>query len=118
MLHPFPDSLYPGISTEPDPSLASLAELPAKGKQELVDDDGDDEYKDEPDAEVDVNMDDILDKPPASAELQDGAGDDWIEDDGQKFHKASLLCIRSILSGTLCILPAGGTLTDSIINEM
>jgi hypothetical protein len=93
MLRPFPDGLYPGISTEPDPSLPSLAELPAKGEQELVDDDGDDEYEDEPDAEVDVNMDDILDEPPASTELQDGAGDDWIEDDGQKFHKASLLRI-------------------------
>ena len=49
--------------------------------------------EDEPDAEINVNMDDILEEPPASVKLQEAAGNDWIEHKGQKFHKASLLRI-------------------------
>jgi hypothetical protein len=90
MLRPFPDGLYPGISTEPDPTLG---ELPSKSHQEPIYDDGDNEYEDKPDTEININVDDILDEPPASIELEDATGDDWIEQDGQKFHKASLLRI-------------------------
>ena len=93
MLRPFADGLYPGISSDPDPSISPLSELPAKSQHDPIDDDGDDEYEDELDTEVDVNMDDILDEPPASSELQDAAGSDWIDHDGQKFHKSSLLRI-------------------------
>jgi len=90
ILRPFLDSLYPGISTEPDPTLG---ELPSKSHQEPIYNDGDNEYEDEPDAEININVDDILDEPPASTELEDATGDDWIEHDGQRFHKASLLRI-------------------------
>lgn len=93
MLRPFPDGIYPGISTDPDPSMPSLPELPIKSQHEPIGGDGDDEYEDELEAEVNVNMDDILDEPPASTELLDAAGDDWIEFEGQKFHKSSLLRI-------------------------
>ena len=93
MLHPFPDSIYPGISTDRDPSLSTLHELFTTGQRKPIDDNADNEYEDELDTEIDVNMDDILDEPPASAELQNTAGDDWIESDGQKFHKSSLLRI-------------------------
>jgi hypothetical protein len=72
----------PGISTEPEPSLPTLTELPTKNHQVPIDDDGDDEDEDELDAEIDVNVDDILDELdelPISTELQDAAGDNWIE---------------------------------------
>ena len=61
----------------------------------LVEDDGDEEFEDEcdVDADIDVSMDDILDKPPAPPKLSAKAGDDWIEHDGHKFHKSSLLRI-------------------------
>jgi hypothetical protein len=93
MLHPFPDGIYPGISTDRDPSLSTLHESSTTSQGEPIDDDGDDEYEDELDTEIDVNMDDILDEPPTSAELKNTAGNDWIESDGQKFHKSLLLRI-------------------------
>jgi hypothetical protein len=45
------------------------------------------------DDEMDVDINDILDEPPASAELQHIAGNDWLEHEGNKYHKASLLRI-------------------------
>jgi hypothetical protein len=93
MLRPFPDGIYPGICADPDPSMSISSQLPLLTGHELVDDDGDEDYEDELDDEVDVSMDDILDEPPASAELHNTAGDDWLEHEGHKYHKASLLRI-------------------------
>jgi hypothetical protein len=87
MLRPFPDGAYPGICADPDPSVAPLVESLTTTQHEPIDDGGDDEYEDGLDTEIDVNMDDILDEPT----LLDRAGEDWIEEDGRKFHKASLL---------------------------
>jgi len=41
-----------------------------------VEDDGNEEYENENDGDIDVNMDDILDEPPASPELEAKAGDE------------------------------------------
>lgn len=56
-----------------------------------IEDDSNEEYEDELDDEIDIGMDDILEEPRASDELQNEAGDDWIEHEGHKYHKASLL---------------------------
>jgi hypothetical protein len=86
MLHPFPGGIYPGISMEPNPSMVTPSETPTDSHNP-IEDDGDEAYEDEVDVDVDVNMDDILDEPPASLELEAQAGSDWIEHDGHKFHK-------------------------------
>jgi hypothetical protein len=91
MLRPFPDGTYPGISTDPDPSMPTISKSSAGTALGPIDDDADDNYEDEPEDEVDVTMDDILDEPPAPADLQEAVGKDWIEFEGNKFHKASLL---------------------------
>jgi hypothetical protein len=91
MLRPFPDGIYPGISTDPDPSIPTISKSPIMTTLEPVEDDGDEDYEDELEGDIDVEMDDILDEPPAPAELQAAAGEDWIEFEGNKFHKASLL---------------------------
>jgi hypothetical protein len=91
MLRPFPDGIYPGISTDLDPSIPTISKSPVVTTLEPFEDDGDEDYDDEPECDVDVEMDDILDELPASAELQAAAGKDWIEFEGNKFHKASLL---------------------------
>jgi hypothetical protein len=93
MLRPFPDGIYPGICADPDPSVSISSQLPPLTGHELVDDDGDEDFEDELDDEIDVSLDDILDEPPASTELQNTAGDDWLEHEGHKYHKASLLRI-------------------------
>jgi hypothetical protein len=87
MLRPFPDGIYPGISPDADPESHPIIQ------HEPVNDDGDEEYEDEIDHEMDVNINDILDEPPAPAELQHIAGDNWLEHEGNKYHKASLLRI-------------------------
>jgi hypothetical protein len=46
MLRPFPDGIYPGISTDPDPSMPSLPELPIKSQHKLIGGDSDDKYED------------------------------------------------------------------------
>jgi len=92
MLRPFGGGVYPGISTDPDPSVGVISET-VSDSHAPVEDDGDEDFEDENDIEVNVNMDDILDEPPASPELEGQAGDDWIEHDGHKFHKSSLLRI-------------------------
>lgn len=92
MLRPFPDGLYPGISTNPDPSVSSVSPQSLLETHEPTD--GDDEgLDDEPEGEIDVNMDDLLDEPPAPPELEARAGDDWIEFEGNNYHKSSLLRI-------------------------
>jgi hypothetical protein len=92
MLRPFSDGIYLGICTDPDPSMLTVAHhLSTTNAPEPVDDDGDESYEDEPEGEVNVTMDDILDEPPAPTGLQAAAGKDWIEYEGNKFHKASLL---------------------------
>ena len=91
MLRPFPDGIYPGISTDPDPSIPTISKSPIMTTLEPVEDDGDEDYEDELEGDIDVEMDDILDEPPAPAELQAAVGEDWIEFEGNKFHKASLL---------------------------
>jgi len=53
----------------------------------------DDNYEDTPEDEIDVAMDNILYEPPTSADLQEAVGEEWIEFEGNKFHKASLLWI-------------------------
>jgi hypothetical protein len=87
MLRPFPDGIYPGISPDADPESHPIIQ------HEPVNDDGDEEYEDEIDHEMDVDINDILDEPPAPAELQHIAGDNWLEHEGNKYHKASLLRI-------------------------
>jgi hypothetical protein len=52
---------------------------------------GDDQ--DAPEEDLDIGLDDILDELPAPPELLVQAGDDWLEHEGQKYHKASLLRI-------------------------
>jgi hypothetical protein len=91
MLRPFPDGIYPGICTDSDPSVPNVPESTSMMQHEPIEDDGDEEYEDELDDEIDIGMDDILEEPPASDELQNEAGDDWIEHEGHKYHKASLL---------------------------
>jgi hypothetical protein len=79
MLRPFPDGLYPGISSNPDPSVMTSSEI-AANLHIPVEDDSDEEFEDEcdMDADMDVSMDDILDEPPAPPELSVKAGDDWL----------------------------------------
>jgi hypothetical protein len=93
MLRPFPDGIYPGISTDADPSMSAPPKSHPVVQHKPVNHDGDEEYEDEIDDEMDVNIDDILDEPPAPAELQHIAGDDWLKHEENKYHKASLLLI-------------------------
>jgi hypothetical protein len=82
-LRPLPGGNFPGIATDPDRSIELPPTTPDASKTN--------------DADIDngemlgLRLDDILDEPPVSAELDRQAGDDWLEFEGHKYHKALLL---------------------------
>lgn len=90
MLRPFPGGVYPGICTDPDLSAMAVSETPADSHNP-IEDEGDEAYENELEADIEVTIDDILNEPPAPPELEAQAGSDWIQHEGHKFHKSSLL---------------------------
>jgi hypothetical protein len=91
-LRPHPCGIYPGISTDPDCSIEPVIGLEPAAAVNLAES-GPDDDQDAPEDDLNIGLADILDEPPAPPELMAQAGDDWLEREGQKYYKASLLRI-------------------------
>jgi len=91
-LRPHPGGIYPGISTDPNHSIEPVIGLEPTATVNLAESSPDDD-QDAPEDDLDIGLADILDELPAPPEFMVQAGDDWLEHEGQKYHKASLLHI-------------------------